>query len=155
MLDVISGYQISIDKFIGDGILAYVEPEATDKSEANTENQLAVEASLAMIKRLDELNLKLIKMQLPAVKIGIGIYRGPLVIGLIGSETKLQHTIIGDTVNKTSRLEGLCKELGVQMVISQQVWQSLTSGKKELFRSCEKQTVKGIIEPMDVFGGPI
>lgn len=155
MLDVISGYQISIDKFIGDGILAYVEPEATDKSEANTENQLAVEASLAMIKRLDELNLKLIKMQLPAVKIGIGIYRGPLVIGLIGSEAKLQHTIIGDTVNKTSRLEGLCKELGVQMVISQQVWQSLASEKKDFFRSYGKQTVKGITELVDVFGGPI
>ena len=154
MLDVIAGSQVQLDKFIGDGILAYVDPHENESPDPIAENRIGVDSALAMIFRLAELNLKLKKLGLPEIKIGIGIYRGPLVIGLIGSEAKLQHTIIGDTVNKAARLEALCKEFGVSIVISEQIWQSLDDARKIFFTSFGRQSVKGIAEPIEVFGGP-
>ena len=155
MLEVLPAYQITVDKFIGDGILAYVDPDAGEAMNALSENRQAVAASLAMIERLQKLNEKLKEMDFPEIKIGVGIYRGPLVIGLIGSEAKLQHTIIGDTVNRTARLEGLCKELGVSIVISGHVWHSLEANEKNVFRTFGKQVMKGLAEPIEVFGGPL
>lgn len=155
MLDVISHFHISVDKFIGDGILAYVESRTDDdEGAANSENRLGVDAALAMIERVEQLNGKLREMNLPAIKIGVGIFRGPLVIGLIGSATKLEHTIIGDTVNRTARLESLCKELRVPIVISGRVWLSLKDEVRGRFKSFGKQAIKGIAEPVEVFGGP-
>jgi class 3 adenylate cyclase len=155
MLDVIAHYQISVDKFIGDGILAYVESELEDGVDlAEAENRLGVDAALAMIEQVEKLNVKLKVMNLPEIKIGVGIFRGPVIIGLIGSEAKLQHTIIGDTVNRTARLEGLCKELGVSIVVSGRIWHSLDDGARARFKSFGKRAVKGIAEAMEVFGGP-
>jgi adenylate cyclase len=156
MLDVISHFQISVDKFIGDGILAYVdsEVEVGGTRQIEIENRLSVDAALAMIDRVETLNVKLQTMSLPAIKIGLGIFRGPVVIGLIGSEAKLQHTIIGDTVNRTARLEGLCKDLGVSLVISGLIWRSLDLEGQSYFKSFGEQSVKGIAEPIEVFGGP-
>jgi class 3 adenylate cyclase len=151
MLDVASKFNISVDKFIGDGILAYVDM-AESLSDHVTENRKAIDGSIAMIEALDKLNAKLKLLNLPEIKIGIGIYRGPLVIGLIGSESKMQHTIIGDTVNRTARLESLCKELGVSIVVSSQIWHSLNEDLQNRFVSFGKVTVKGITAPMEVFG---
>ena len=155
MLDVIAQFQISVDKFIGDGILAYVESETNgDEGAEVMENRLGVDAALAMIERVGQLNGRLGEMNLPAIKIGVGIFRGPLVIGLIGSEAKLEHTIIGDTVNRTARLESLCKELRVSIVISGQVWRSLEDEARARFKSYGKRAIKGIAETIEVFGGP-
>lgn len=150
MLDVFAQFNISVDKFIGDGILAYVD---LDTSDMVTENTKAVEASTAMLAALESLNKKLVDKKLPALKIGIGLFRGPLVIGLIGTDHKLQHTIIGDTVNKASRLEGLTKELNVNIVISGSIWHSLPELLKNKFKSYGKKSVKGLSESMEVFGG--
>ena len=152
MLEVISTLQISVDKFIGDGILAYVEPENSNSS--NEENRLGVKAALAMTEKVNQLNVRFETLGLPPLKIGIGVIRGPLVIGVIGSEAKLQHTIIGDTVNKAARLESLTKELGVSIALTEQVWQSLDNEEKSRFSSFGKRNVKGINEPISVFGGP-
>ena len=108
-----------------------------------------------MIEKLTQLNIKLKVFKLPEVKIGNGIYRGPHIIGLIGSKAKLQHRIIGDTVNRTARREALCKELRVSISISDHVWHSLGDSRKALFALFGKQSVKGIVGPMEVFGGPI
>lgn len=151
MLDVAAKFNISVDKFIGDGILAYVDM-GEFSADVTTENRKAIDGALAMIYALDELNIKLKTMNLPEIKIGIGVYRGPLVIGLIGSESKMQHTIIGDTVNRTARLESLCKELGVSIVVSSPIWHSLTSDIQNRFVSFGQVTVKGITTPIEVFG---
>lgn len=155
MLGVIGVYQIQVDKFIGDGILAYVDVHSQQTADPAAENRLAVNAGLAMIARLNELNAKFALKNLPAINIGIGIYRGPLVIGLIGSELKLQHTIIGDTVNRSARLEGLCKELGMSIIISESIWQSLAADQQPIFKSYGKKVVKGITDPIEIFGGPV
>ena len=154
MLEIASEYDISVDKFIGDGILAYVDNQIT-VSDPMAENRKAVSAALSMIKALNTLNPKLIGLGLPPIKIGIGIYRGPLVIGLIGSDSKLQHTIIGDTVNRTARLESLCKDFDVSIVIASHIWYSLTPDMQSQFTSFGKTSVKGLKSPMEVFGAKI
>ena len=154
MLEILVRYQVNVDKFIGDGILAYVETSVHKENNADEENQLAVMAAVAMQARLKDLNLTFQSQNLPTIEIGVGIHRGPVVAGLIGSETKLQYTIIGDSVNRTARLEGLCKELQVSLVISEPVWSSVSVGDFPAFKSFGKQAVKGIKDPISVYGIP-
>lgn len=146
MLDEMVKYSITIDKFIGDGILAYVEVQ---NENAIAENRKAVAASLAMLKRLEEFNATTHR---PKIRIGLGVCRGPLIKGYIGSSNKLQHTIIGDTVNRAARLESLCKELGVSLVISEDVWSALEESVQKQFLLHQKLKVKGIAQEMSVYG---
>ncbi len=152
MLDVLVKHQITLDKFIGDGILAYVETKQMRENNHVEENCLAVQASLEMLSRLKNVNQDLIQQGLPKVEIGIGLFRGPVIIGLIGSNTRLQHTIIGDSVNKASRLEGLTKELQTPIVMSDQIWQTLPDQLKIQFDSKGRHHLKGISEPIEIFG---
>lgn len=154
MLNVLSKYNITVDKFIGDGLLAYAEQEQ-GLPNSGVENSNAIEAALEMLQALKELNPKLTALGLPELKMGIGIYRGPLVIGLIGSEDKLQHTIIGDTVNRTARLESLCKEFDVSVITTMEVWQTINPAAQNQLLSLGKAHVKGINTPLDVFGAKV
>jgi class 3 adenylate cyclase len=146
MIDEMIQHSVVVDKFIGDGILAYVE---TDTHDSKTENQKAVEASFGMLQRLELFNKT---SGLPPIKIGLGVCRGPLIKGNIGSHNKLQHTIIGDTVNRAARLESLCKELGVPLLITVEVWNSLEGEQKSLFRLYENMKMNGITNPINVYG---
>lgn len=146
MLDEMVKHSIVVDKFIGDGILAYVDQGALPPEASN---QKAVEAALAMLSRLVSFNAG---SKRPEIKIGLGICRGPLIKGYIGSKEKLQHTIIGDTVNRVARLESLCKELRVPLVITTQVWSDLDETLKIRFKIFENVRIKGISETLDVYG---
>lgn len=145
MLDELVKHQITIDKFIGDGILAYVEP-----SLGNNQEQ-AVKASMAMLSRLEELNKKFKAKNLPDLQIGIGIYHGKLIKGLIGSHERLQHTIIGDTVNKAARLESLNKELKTDIIINNEVWNHLTPETQKRFILHSGVKLHGASELIDVY----
>lgn len=148
MISIMTTYQITVDKFIGDGILGYVDSQ--EISTTKEANKNAVMAAIAMLDALPLINSKINR----EIHIGIGIYRGPLVVGLIGSTGKLQHTIIGDTVNRSSRMEGLCKELGVPICISKEIYHSLDNDYQKKFKSFGLQSMKGIKEPVEIFGGP-
>lgn len=154
VLGVITKFQINVDKFIGDGILAYVDVDEKTTSAAS-QNQLAVQAALAILNELKVINLNLKSLNLPEVRVGIGIYRGELIIGLIGSEAKLQHTIVGDTVNRTSRLEGISKELEASVVISADVWKDLKPELQSVFTYRGGQQVKGVQEKIEVYTKPV
>lgn len=148
MLEQCAHFSITVDKFIGDGILAYVDDlKRTDQEQ----KQVAVQAALSMQESLKPLNERLLKMQLPQIRIGIGIDQGPLVIGLIGSDEKLQHTIIGDSVNRAARLEGLNKSLSSQIVISENVWQALKDETQKLFEKVSEQKIAGIENTVTVY----
>ena len=95
----------TLDKFIGDAIMAFWGAPLDDPEHAKH----AIEAALEMSDVLEQLKVEL---QLGAgFDIGIGIHSGPAVVGFIGSEQKLEFTVIGDTVNLASRIEGLTKGL--------------------------------------------
>ena len=151
MLGVVAQFKVAVDKFIGDGILAYVEGGGGEAAE----NRAAVEAAFGMLAGLAPLNERLRARGLPEIRIGIGLYRGPLVLGLIGTRAKMQHTIIGDTVNRVARLEGLCKDLGAALIIPGAVLESLAPETRAKFRSFGAQSVKGIAEKIEIYGhGP-
>jgi class 3 adenylate cyclase len=103
MVDAVFEYGGVLDKFLGDGLLAVYGSFGSD-----TDHPLrAVSTAIRMKARLAEINRKRAGQGLPAIKIGIGIHTDEVVVGNIGSQKRLEYTVIGDGVNVTSRLEAL------------------------------------------------
>lgn len=148
VIDIFTKSGIHIDKFIGDGILAYVEPGKS----AVEDNECALTAMDKILNELPKLNKILETEGLPQVSIGAGIHRGFVVRGLIGSNQRLEHTIIGDPVNRTSRLEGLTKEHGVQLVVSKEVYSVSSDVWKKRMRELGAAHVKGIESKLEIYG---
>lgn len=103
-----------LDKFIGDGICAVFEPDVGGADHA----QRAVSCALGMTARLDRLNARRVSRGEPPLAIGIGLHSGRLIAGSIGSPLRLEYTHIGDTVNVASRVEGLTKEAGRSVLVT-------------------------------------
>jgi adenylate cyclase len=101
-----------IDKYIGDSIMAIFGVPLPRKTEAEISQDAvnAVECALAMERSLIELNSRWREQHLPTVGMRIGIFTGPLVAGSLGGVQRLEYTVIGDTVNTASRLEGFEKD---------------------------------------------
>ncbi|WP_245510725.1 adenylate/guanylate cyclase domain-containing protein [Antarcticimicrobium sediminis] len=109
----------SVDKYLGDGLLAVFET-ADEGSSARA----ALRATSRLSAALAKFNLRLADEGIPAIRIGAGLHLGELVLGEIGAAGNAPRTIIGDTVNAASRLEGKTKELGVEVLVSQTVLHS-------------------------------
>lgn len=115
MVDIIINKRGTLDKFIGDAIMAFWGAPLRMQDHA----LCAVEAGLMMMRALPLVNEKIREKGFPDIKIGIGINTGDVVLGNIGSELKLDYTVIGDQVNAASRLESLTKKyLGCGLLIS-------------------------------------
>ena len=107
----------TVDKYIGDAIMAHWGAIRVHKnpSDAALRSALQMRASLA----------KFNKRRAHKIRFGIGINHGPVVAGQIGSQERLEYTVIGDTVNLASRLEGLTKQLKVDILIADNVYQAV------------------------------
>lgn len=134
-----------VDKFIGDAIMAFWGAPIDQENQAD----LAVEAALKMIKRLNELQLKWQALGFPKVDIGIGINTGEAIVGNMGSENRFDYTLIGDNVNIASRLEGLNKEYKTSIIISESTKKKLT--KKLSLSHLGKVIVKGKTIPVSIY----
>jgi adenylate cyclase len=121
MADIILKNKGTLDKYIGDGILAFFGAPVKREEHAD----LAVRTAIEMITQLEVLNKKL-ALDNP-LEIGIGIHSGDAVVGNIGSKLKMEYTIIGDTVNTASRIEGLTKELKAGILITEATFSRLTA----------------------------
>ncbi len=119
MADVILKNKGTLDKYIGDGILAFYGAPIPREEHA----ALALNSAIEMITRLDVLNKELM-LDVP-LRIGIGIHSGEAVVGNIGSKLKMEYTIIGDTVNTASRVEGLTKEFKANILITEETFSRL------------------------------
>lgn len=102
-----------VDKYIGDAIMAvFGVPFPNAKPEGIRQDALnAIAASLAMHKRLRQLNKRLKSQGKPVIEFGIGIHTGMLIAGSVGGTRRLNYSVVGDTVNVASRLESMNKEL--------------------------------------------
>ncbi|MGB5967933.1 MAG: adenylate/guanylate cyclase domain-containing protein [Spirulinaceae cyanobacterium] len=98
------------DKYIGDAIMALFSTEADN----------AVQAAIAMLETLKDYNQTRQRPDRKPLKIGIGINTGSLMIGTVGGAKRMDSTVISDAVNLASRIEGLTKNYGVSLLISQQ-----------------------------------
>ena len=106
-----------LDKFIGDGIMAIFGMRSGTEIGAKQ----AISASIKMGQQLEILNSRLQEELDSPLQIGIGLHRGNAIVGNMGYGEAMAVTAIGDTVNVASRLEGACKTMGVQLVVSEGV----------------------------------
>ncbi len=136
-----------IDKFMGDGILAVWGTLARRSPEE--EAAAAVSCAERMLTALATLNVSRKSRGLPLWKIGIGVHSGPVLFGNVGSESRMEPTIIGDTVNLTSRIEGLTKALGVPVLLSSGT--AMLAGGVSRFRAADRVRVVGRNRSSDLF----
>ncbi len=117
MVKIINKYGGVVDKFIGDAIMAvWGVPKSGDRDCAN-----AVKACMDMRKGLEDLNEKRIARGHPPINIGMGLHAGQAISGTIGSDEKMEYTVIGNTVNTASRIEASTKAFGADLLITDDV----------------------------------
>ncbi|MFB0527409.1 MAG: adenylate/guanylate cyclase domain-containing protein [bacterium] len=121
MVSVVTKYEGTLDKFIGDALLAVFGAPIAHPDDARK----AVFAALEMQEKLKEFNKKRVMKGKNEIRIGIAVHTGNLVAGNIGSEVRMEYTVIGDTVNLTSRLEPLNKQFGTQILISESTYREV------------------------------
>ncbi len=134
-----------LDKFIGDAIMAFWGAPLEVPNTAD----VACEASINMLYVLDRLRVDFPKMGLPVVDIGIGLNTGPMSVGNMGSDERFTYTVMGDNVNLGSRLEGLTKEYGVKILLSDRTFKKISRTDFHL-RDLDTIRVKGKLEPVRV-----
>ncbi len=131
----------TIDKYLGDGLLAVFETE-----DEATSAQAALKAAAGIGAAVQAFNLTLATEGAPPVAIGMGLPLGDLVLGEIGAAGNAPRTLIGDTVNTTSRLEGKTKELAVELLVSETLLQ--TAGYETAGLDLVTPQLRGVTAPL-------
>jgi two-component system sensor histidine kinase ChiS len=138
---VIRNHNGFIDKYIGDAIMALF-PETVDD---------AVQAAIDMQKQVGIYNSYLQECGCQPIAIGIGLHTGTLMLGTVGESERMETTVIADAVNLASRLEGLTKIYGVDILISEQTLKRLNNQLKQNCRFLGRVKVKGKSQSVDIF----
>ena len=145
MTDVIIANGGTIDKFMGDCIMAFWNAPIENKKH----RELAVKSALEMNVALKELNMHLQAEGLPQINIGIGINTGEALVGNMGSEQRFDYSVIGDAVNLASRLESSSKTLGKTIVIGEDTRHTIETSYP--FEYIDSIKVKGKTEEIKVY----
>ncbi len=140
-VDVIFRHGGSLDKFIGDAIMAFWGAPLDDPEHAMNAVACALEMADTLLAFKAELGGEF--------DVGIGIHSGPAVVGLIGSQKRREYTSIGDTVNLASRIEGLTKEAGRRILVSRETKERCQDAFD--FVSCGSFQAKGRAQPVELF----
>lgn len=134
----------TIDKYVGDMVMAFWGAPLDEPEHANK----AIAAAFNMLRELEKLNQIFLANKQPEAAIGIGINTGEMNVGDMGSDFRRSYTVIGDAVNLGSRLEGLTKFYGVDILVSQFTQQQATDYQYLLI---DKVKVKGKEEPVTIY----
>jgi adenylate cyclase len=145
MVAVLFAHRGTIDKFVGDMVMALFGAPLADPDHADH----AVKAALAMLEALADLNRQWAAAGRPPLDIGVGLNTGEMIAGNIGSETIMSYTVIGDAVNLAARLESLNKEYRAHIIISDAT-RSRLKGRYDM-KPLGTVTVKGKTEPVAIF----
>jgi len=148
MVEDIFSCRGSIDKFIGDAILAVWGHVNSNGPAADTVH--AVEAALQMKGTLARLNADWERRGLQQFAMGCGLNFGEVIFGNIGSSRKMEPTVIGDTVNVTSRLEGLTKNYGRELLVGEAAAELI--GDTYTLQLIDRVVLKGKTRPLKIYG---
>jgi adenylate cyclase len=141
---VIRNHRGTLDKYIGDAIMAFWGAPVEDHEHARQ----GVLAALAMQVQLAKINEAVRARGWPEIRIGIGLNSGVMRVGDMGSKVRRAYTVMGDPVNLGSRLEGLTREYGVGVLVGEATRQKV---KDVVFREVDRVKVKGKDEPVAIF----
>lgn len=144
MTDVVHRYGGTVDKYIGDAVMAFWGAPVEDPQHADH----AVTAALAMLDEVQRLNREFERRGLPLMRVGIGINTGVVRVGDMGSRVRRAYTVIGDAVNLASRFEGLTKEFDASIILGET---TMTQARGYGFSELGSALVAGRAEPVRVF----
>lgn len=144
MTHVIHEHRGTIDKYMGDAIMAFWGAPLDDPHHAKN----ALLAALGMIDKLEAMQDEFKKRGWPEIKVGVGLNTGVMSVGNMGSEFRMAYTVMGDAVNLGSRLEGLTKQYGVQIIVSESTAEALPEFE---FLELDYVAVKGKDKPVKIF----
>ena len=151
MVGLVFRHQGTLDKFVGDAVMAVW---GTVVSGGVTEDcRRAVQTALDMLATAEQMRRRWLAESRAELRLGIGVNQGPAIFGNIGSEEKMEPTVIGDAVNLASRLEGLTKHYGVPLILSESVARHVR-GVFPL-RTIDTVRVKGREAPVTVYTIPL
>ncbi|SVD35537.1 uncharacterized protein METZ01_LOCUS388391 [marine metagenome] len=145
MVECIQNEDGMLDKFIGDAIMAVFGAPITH----NDDPDRGVRAAIQMMLELQKYNDKRIKQGLSPIDHGMGLNTGQILSGNIGSEKRMDYTVIGDAVNLASRMESACKRYGAHILISDMTFQSLKATYRT--RQVDRLIVKGKTKSVGVY----
>jgi two-component system sensor histidine kinase ChiS len=138
---IIQQYHGVIDKYIGDAIMALFPTCADD----------AVRGAIAMLQQLAEYNQIWQSTEFQAIRIGIGLHTGQLMLGTIGGQERMDGTVISDAVNLASRIEGMTKMYGTALLISEGTHDKLQDVSQYAIRTIDRVKVKGKSKAITVY----
>lgn len=145
MTNIVFKYEGLLDKYIGDAIMAVFGAPLDQPDHA----ERACRTALEMMEELGKLQKKWEAEGRPVIRIGVGLNTGDMVVGNMGSDMRFDYTVMGDNVNLASRLEGINKEYGTSIVISESTHDKIRDG---LFcRELDSVRVKGKHLPVKIY----
>jgi adenylate cyclase len=145
MTDIILHYRGTLDKYIGDSIMAFYGAPI----EQEDHPVMACYSAIDMVKKLEILQDDWAARKLPRLSMRIGIHTGEMVVGNIGSNKRFNYTVMGDAVNLASRLEGLNKAYGTEMLIGEDTARLVE--KSLLLREIDRVQVVGKEQAVRVY----
>lgn len=144
MTDTIQQNRGTIDKYIGDAIMAFWGAPLKDDKHA----EHALLSALAMQKAIKDIGPDFVKRGWPKLEIGVGLNCGVMNVGDMGSSFRRAYTVMGDAVNLASRLEGLTKSYGVGILVSENIVNAVPNA---VYRELDRVRVKGKLEPVSIY----
>jgi adenylate cyclase len=144
MVDALLDERATLDKFIGDSVMAYFGAPLPDLGHVGH----ACRAALAMQARMAALNATWSAGGVPQVRMRVGLNTGPVVAGNMGTATVFNYTVIGDTVNLASRLEGVNKAYGTGIIVGERT--RAEAGDDFVFRELDAIRVQGRAQPVSI-----
>lgn len=145
MTDLVFKNRGTLDKYMGDAIMAFFGAPVHYADHA----KMACRCALQNLEKLKELQTQYAKKGLPEIDIGIGLNTGECSVGNMGSETVRSYTVMGDAVNLASRLEGINKNYGTHIIISEFTYKEVQADF--ICREVDWVRVKGKLKPVKIY----
>lgn len=144
--DVVTGTRGIVDKFIGDAVVAFWGPPITGEAEHAA---LACRAALRIVRGAGRHDAQCVRLGIPPLRVRVGIATGEVLVGLIGSSNKFDYTVMGDTANLGSRVEGLNKLYGTSILATART--AREAGDAVITRCIDTVRVVGRAEPVELY----